>query len=52
MKVGENVCEYVNVRTLSLFYKAKLVYLELVSNVGLFALLWSASSFGGVLPLE
>ncbi|KAL6185405.1 hypothetical protein ACLB2K_041539 [Fragaria x ananassa] len=32
--------------------KAKLVYLELVSNVGLFALLWSASSFGGVLLLE
>ncbi|KAL6208953.1 hypothetical protein ACLB2K_019896 [Fragaria x ananassa] len=31
---------------------AKLVYLELVSNVGLFAILWSASSFGGVLPLD
>ncbi|KAL6209312.1 hypothetical protein ACLB2K_020254 [Fragaria x ananassa] len=32
--------------------KAKLVYLELVSDVGLFALLWSVSPFGGVLPLE
>ncbi|KAL6125947.1 hypothetical protein ACLB2K_073998 [Fragaria x ananassa] len=28
------------------FHSAKLVYLELVSNVRLFALLWSASSFG------
>ncbi|KAL6191462.1 hypothetical protein ACLB2K_037852 [Fragaria x ananassa] len=40
------------VSNLLLDLKAKLVYLELVSDVGLFALLWSVSPFGGVLPLE
>ncbi|KAL6198032.1 hypothetical protein ACLB2K_027824 [Fragaria x ananassa] len=38
--------------SLNLVGQAKLVYLELVFNVGLFALLWSVSPFGGVLPLD
>ncbi|KAL6179272.1 hypothetical protein ACLB2K_050788 [Fragaria x ananassa] len=37
---------------LSLFYKASMGTFALVSNVGLLALLWSVSPFGGVLPLE
>ncbi|KAL6180717.1 hypothetical protein ACLB2K_047377 [Fragaria x ananassa] len=52
MKVGENICAYLDVCTLSLFYKASMGTVALVSNVGLFALLWSVSAFGGVLPLE
>ncbi|KAL6142736.1 hypothetical protein ACLB2K_061012 [Fragaria x ananassa] len=52
LRLAEERIEETEARARQLEKQAKLVYLELVSNVGLFALLWSASSFGGVLPLE
>ena len=52
MKEGENICVYIDVCTLRLFFRLSLCTFALVSNVGLFALLWSVSPFGGVLPLE
>ena len=56
MKEGESTRECVYVCTfydrLSLFYGSSLGTFALVSNVGLLAIIWSVSPFGGVLPLE